>query len=48
MPHSVLQHLAAAGLPEAGVIISLEIGPQIQTALADNPWGLRFTRITED
>jgi glucose-1-phosphate thymidylyltransferase len=46
--HYVMQHLADAGLAEVGVIISPETGPQIQAALADNPWGLRFTFITQD
>jgi glucose-1-phosphate thymidylyltransferase len=46
--HYVMQHLSDAGIEEVGVIISPETGPQIEAALAENPWGLRFTFVTQD
>ncbi len=46
--HYVMQHLAAAGLTEVGVIISPETGAQIEASLAENPWGLTFTYILQD
>lgn len=46
--HYVMQHLHDAGISEVGVIISPETGAQIQGALAENPWGIHFTYLTQD
>lgn len=43
----VMQHLHEAGIEEVGVVISPETGAQVRAALAENPWGLRFTFITQ-
>lgn len=46
--HYVMGHLYEAELKEVGVIISLETGSQIQSALSENPWGFDFTFITQN
>jgi glucose-1-phosphate thymidylyltransferase len=45
--HYVMRHLRDAGLDEVGVVIAPETGAQIRDALEANPWGLRFTFLTQ-
>jgi glucose-1-phosphate thymidylyltransferase len=46
--HYVMDHLHAAGIAEAGVIVAPETAEQVQEALAANPWGFALTFLLQD
>src|SRR2546428_3151153 len=45
--HYVMDHLAAAGIREVGVIVAPETREQIENALATNPWGFALTYVLQ-
>jgi len=46
--HYVMDQISRAGIREVGVIISPETGYQVKAALAENPWGFRFSFLLQD
>src|SRR3989442_235021 len=45
--HYVMDHLAAAGIREVGVIVAPETREQIENALATNPWWFALTYVLQ-
>src|SRR2546425_2613346 len=45
--HYVMDHLAAAGIRDVGVIVAPETREQIENALATNPWGFALTYVLQ-
>src|SRR3989441_3340509 len=45
--HYVMDHLAAAGILDEGVIVAPETREQIENALATNPWGFALTYVLQ-
>src|SRR2546428_6899049 len=45
--HYVMDHLAAAGIREVGVIVAPETREQIENALPTNPWGFALTYVLQ-
>jgi len=46
--HYVMDHIAAVGITDVGVIVSPRTGDRIREALGDNAWGLDITFVVQE